>query len=49
MNYPAVILQDNGNAVAQISASVSPVNIATDGSFVYWTDKSGAIGRVPIP
>jgi hypothetical protein len=46
---PAVVLQNNGNGLEQITASVSPVNIATDGTFVYWTDQSGAIGRAPIP
>ncbi len=46
---PAVVLQNNGNGLEQITASVSPVNFATDGTFVYWTDQSGAIGRAPIP
>jgi hypothetical protein len=49
LELPAVVLQNNGNGLDDVTASVSPVNFASDGTFVYWTDKSGAIGRAPIP
>jgi hypothetical protein len=46
--YPAMVVQ-NFATLAATTTDFSPRFLATDGTFVYWTDASGAIGRVPIP
>ncbi len=34
---------------APLFATASPTQIVVDGLFVYWTDTSGAIGKLPLP